>query len=139
MGDDLRVDMRRLSPSQQEALRKQVMAAVRDDMSIAEALRAFGVSHGSVRNWKARFDTGGAAGWLSMGTPRTGPRRSPSGAPRAPTGSSLHFLPAYAPHLNPDELAGADLKRTLADQIITDRAQIERAVRTFLPPRPEAP
>ena len=24
----------------------------------------------------------------------------------------LHFLPAYAPHLNPDELVNADLKRT---------------------------
>ncbi len=43
----------------------------------------------------------------------------------------LHFLPAYAPHLNPDELVNADLKRTLADQIITDRAQMEYAVRSF--------
>jgi transposase len=43
----------------------------------------------------------------------------------------LHFLPAYAPHLNPDELVNADLKRTLADQVITDRAQMEQAVRTF--------
>lgn len=43
----------------------------------------------------------------------------------------LHFLPAYAPHLNPDELAGADLKRTLADQVIIDRFQMERSVRAF--------
>jgi transposase len=43
----------------------------------------------------------------------------------------LHFLPAYAPHLNPDELVNADLKRTLADQVITDRGQMERAVRVF--------
>lgn len=41
----------------------------------------------------------------------------------------LHFLPAYAPHPGPDELAGADLKHTLADQVITDRAQMERSVR----------
>ena len=65
--------MRRLSPRQQETLRKRVMAAVRDGMSIAEAVRVFGVSRGSVRNWKARFDTGGAVG-LDSGTPgrRTG-------------------------------------------------------------------
>jgi hypothetical protein len=40
-------------------------------------------------------------------------------------------LSAYAPHLNPDELVNADLKRTLADQVITDRAQMERSVRAF--------
>jgi transposase len=54
--------MRRLSPGQQETLRKRVMAAVRDGMSTAEAVRVFGVSRGSVRNWKARFGSGGAAG-----------------------------------------------------------------------------
>lgn len=43
----------------------------------------------------------------------------------------LHFLPAYAPHLNPDELVNAGLKRTLADQVITDRTQMERSVRAF--------
>lgn len=43
----------------------------------------------------------------------------------------LHFLPAHAPHLNPDELVNADLKPTLADQVITDRAQMERLVRVF--------
>ncbi|MBF6303148.1 IS630 family transposase, partial [Nocardia amamiensis] len=43
----------------------------------------------------------------------------------------LHFLPAYAPHLNPDELVNADLKRTLADQILTNPAQMETAVRSF--------
>lgn len=67
VGDDLRVDVRRLSP-QQEVLRKRVMAAVRDSMSTADAVRVFGVSRGSVRNWKARFNTGGAVG-LDSGTP----------------------------------------------------------------------
>jgi transposase len=43
----------------------------------------------------------------------------------------LAFLPAYAPHRNPDELVNADLKRTLADQVITDRAQMEYTVRSF--------
>ena len=43
----------------------------------------------------------------------------------------LHYLPPYAPHLNPDELVNADLKRTLADQIITDRQQMNAAVRSF--------
>jgi murein endopeptidase len=36
-------------------------------------------------------------------------------------------------------LVNADLKRTLADQVTTDRAQMERAVRTFFHPRPETP
>jgi hypothetical protein len=35
----------------------------------------------------------------------------------------LHFLSAYAPHL-PDGLAGADLKRQLADRVITSREQL---------------
>ena len=43
----------------------------------------------------------------------------------------LHFLPAYAPHRNPDALVNADLKGTLTDQVITDRTQMERVVRTF--------
>ncbi|MFC3491621.1 IS630 family transposase [Glycomyces rhizosphaerae] len=32
----------------------------------------------------------------------------------------LHLLPPYSPHLNPDELVNADLKRHLADKVITD-------------------
>ncbi|MFD7846762.1 transposase [Nocardia sp. NPDC059764] len=36
----------------------------------------------------------------------------------------MHFLPPYAPHLNPDELVNADLKRTLADQVITSPDQM---------------
>ena len=43
----------------------------------------------------------------------------------------LHFLPAYAPHLNPDELVNADLERTLADKSIVGRDQMELAVRSF--------
>src|SRR5262249_15937995 len=43
----------------------------------------------------------------------------------------LHYLPAYAPHLNPDELVNADLKRGLADKTITGRDQMETAVRSF--------
>ena len=50
---------------------------------------------------------------------------------KRPDRIELHFLPAYTPHLNPDELVNADLKRTLADQVITDRAQMERSVRAF--------
>jgi transposase len=60
--------MRRLSPQQQEVLRKRVMAAVGDGMSSAEAVRVFGVSRGSVRNWKARLNNGGALS-LDSGTP----------------------------------------------------------------------
>lgn len=43
----------------------------------------------------------------------------------------LHCLPAYAPHLNPDELVNADLKRTLADKPIRNADQMELAVRAF--------
>jgi transposase len=43
----------------------------------------------------------------------------------------LHFLPPYAPQLNPDELVNADLKRHLADQVIEDVHQMEAAARAF--------
>ncbi|WP_203217850.1 IS630 family transposase [Nocardia terpenica] len=62
MGDDFRVDMRRLSPGQQEALRMRVVAALRDGMTGAEACRVFGVSENSIRNWKARYAFGGVEG-----------------------------------------------------------------------------
>ncbi|WP_302873783.1 IS630 family transposase [Nocardia mangyaensis] len=54
--------MRRLSPGQQEALRMRVVAALREGMTGAEAVRVFGVSEGSIRNWKARYAFGGAEG-----------------------------------------------------------------------------
>lgn len=38
----------------QEALRMRVMAALGEGMSAAEAVRMFGVSQNSIRNWKAR-------------------------------------------------------------------------------------
>lgn len=60
--------MRRLSPPQQEALRKRVMGAIGDGMTIAEAVRVFGVSRGSIRNWRLRYAAGGAAG-LASGRP----------------------------------------------------------------------
>jgi len=44
----------------------------------------------------------------------------------------LHFLPAYAPHLNPDELVNADLKRQLSDKVITDRAELVTEVCSIL-------
>ena len=43
----------------------------------------------------------------------------------------LHFLPPYSPHLNPDELVNADLKRYLADEVITDRHRMRAQVRSF--------
>jgi transposase len=54
--------MRRLSPGQQEALRMRVVAALREGMADAEAVRVFGVSANSIRNWKARFACGGVEG-----------------------------------------------------------------------------
>jgi len=44
----------------------------------------------------------------------------------------LHFLPAYAPHLNPDELVNADLKHQLADRVITSREQLIAETRSVL-------
>jgi transposase len=44
----------------------------------------------------------------------------------------LHFLPAYAPHLNPDELVNADLKRQLADRVLTSREQLVAETRSVL-------
>ena len=44
----------------------------------------------------------------------------------------LHFLPAYAPHLNPDELVNADLKRQLADKVITSREELVAKTRSVL-------
>lgn len=44
----------------------------------------------------------------------------------------LHFLPSYAPHLNPDELVNADLKRQLADKVITTREELVAETRSVL-------
>ena len=43
----------------------------------------------------------------------------------------LHFLPPHSPHLNPDELVNADLKRYLADEVITDRRRTQAQVHSF--------
>jgi len=66
--DDLRVDMRKLAPAQQEALRMRVMGAVNDGMSPAEAVRVFGVSPDSIRNWRRRQEADRAQG-LRSGRP----------------------------------------------------------------------
>jgi hypothetical protein len=44
----------------------------------------------------------------------------------------LHFLPAYAPHLNPDELVNAELKRRLADKVIIAKTELIAEVRSVL-------
>ncbi|MCE7079546.1 transposase [Streptomyces sp. ST2-7A] len=44
----------------------------------------------------------------------------------------LHFLPPHAPHLNPDELVNADLKRQLVDKVLDNRAQPEASTRGIL-------
>lgn len=73
--------MRRLSPGQQEALRMRVMGALRDGMTGAEAQRVFGVSEGSIRNWRNRFAAGGVEG-LESGRPG---RRAGDGAKLTPS------------------------------------------------------
>ncbi|MET7770832.1 IS630 family transposase [Nocardia sp. NPDC005366] len=54
--------MRKLPPREQEAVRRRVVGALRDGMSGAEAVRVFGVSENSIRNWKARYAFGGVEG-----------------------------------------------------------------------------
>ena len=66
--DDLRVDMRKLAPAQQEALRMRVMGAINDGMSPTEAVRVFGVSPDSIHNWRRRQETDGTQG-LRSGRP----------------------------------------------------------------------
>lgn len=76
VADDLRVDMRKLPPREQEAVRRRVVGALRDGMSASEAVRVFGVSANSIRNWKARFAFGGAPGLESgRGGRKTGEQR----------------------------------------------------------------
>lgn len=60
--------MRKLSPLQQEAVRMRVMGALADGMTAAEAMRVFGVSEGSIHNWRNRFAAGGVEG-LESGRP----------------------------------------------------------------------
>ena len=69
--DDLRVDMRKLAPAQQEALRMRVMGAINDGMPPAEAVRVFGVRWDSIHNWR-RQETDGTQG-LCSGRPSRKP------------------------------------------------------------------
>lgn len=73
---ELRVDMRKLSPAAREALRMRVMAAIGDGRSDAEAANLFGVSTKSIGRWRAHLDADGAEG-LRSGTPgrKTGTHR----------------------------------------------------------------
>lgn len=55
-----KLDARKLSPAAQEDLRRRVVAAVRDQgMSQVEAVKAFGVSRGSIHNWLRAVEQGG--------------------------------------------------------------------------------
>lgn len=52
----------------------------------------------------------------------------------------LHFLPAYAPELNPDELVNADLKRSLPmHSQARDQAQLATETRRFFHRRQRQP
>ncbi len=55
-------DARTLKPDAQEALRKRVVAAVREGMSLSEASRTFRVSRQAIYNWQARVEKGGVRG-----------------------------------------------------------------------------
>lgn len=67
-------DGRSLSPDAQEALRFRVIEAVRGGMKPAVAARTFGVSRGSVWNWRRRVKLGNIRSLKSK--PRGRPRRS---------------------------------------------------------------
>ena len=51
----------------------------------------------------------------------------------------LHFLPGYAPELNPDELLNHDLKLGLAKRRPRNRAELKSAVRSHLHKRQKQP
>ncbi|MGI8306273.1 transposase [Saccharopolyspora hattusasensis] len=45
----------------------------------------------------------------------------------------MHFLPGYSPELNPDEIQGADLKRTMTTGTASKtRDELKQAARSFL-------
>ena len=71
-------DARLLSPEAQESLRHRVMAALKDDMSIAETARIFGVSRQSIYNWCKRVSAQGKRGLKAR---KRGPRRMSRLAP----------------------------------------------------------
>jgi transposase len=71
-------DARLLSPEAQESLRHRVMAALKDDMSIAETARTFGVSRQSIYNWCKRVSAQGKRGLKAR---KRGPRRMSRLAP----------------------------------------------------------
>lgn len=52
---------------------------------------------------------------------------------------TLHFLPGYAPELNPDELLNHDLKLGLAKRRPRNRAELKSAVRSHLHKRQKQP
>ena len=52
---------------------------------------------------------------------------------------TLHFLPGYAPELNPDELLNHDLKLGLAKRRPRNRAELKLAVRSHLHKRQKQP
>ena len=71
-------DARLLSPEAQESLRRRVMAALKDAMSIAETARIFGVSRQSIYNWRKRVSAQGKRGLKAR---KRGPRRMSRLAP----------------------------------------------------------
>ena len=54
-------DLRSLSPSAQEALRRRVVAALNDGMKQIQAVRVFGVSRAALNNWLRSWREGGEA------------------------------------------------------------------------------
>ena len=53
----------------------------------------------------------------------------------------LHFLPAYSPHLNPDEYLNQDVKRHMREIYPrpTDKPSLKATIRSFLHPRQRQP
>jgi transposase len=66
--DDLRVDLRTLSPAGQEAVRMRVMAAIDGGLDDERAASLFAVSTKSIGRWRVRREAGGAEG-LRSGRP----------------------------------------------------------------------
>ncbi|WP_029767251.1 IS630 family transposase [Haloglycomyces albus] len=125
MNDSPGMDMRRLSPVAQEALRLRVMHAVVNGMDPDEATRVFCVSTDSIANWQDRY---GQGGWEALRSRRPG--RRPGEGTRMTASEEKALLDRLLTH-TPDDVGMvgrlwtartvAVLARELFGAIYTDR------------------
>lgn len=121
----LSTDTRCLSPSAQEALRRRVVHAVREQgMSKSEAARTFGVSRTSIDAWLEKFSSRGAAGLASQARGR--PKRSRLAGHQAAT--TVRLITDRCP--DQLKMPFALWTREAVAQLISDRYDIRISVWT---------